>query len=141
MKKDKKKRRLAVAGALMWRISAIVLGLWFLTMSMLTVCVAQDQYDLYVADLEKESTMLSDLYVYDSEKGEHTDQLDISTLYGNASDFTFHFPVLDLPFYKGDYGHNLDNLIDNARYHSAHAAIFVFDKDNQPIFGKCSVKF
>lgn len=136
MKKDKKKRRLSVAGALMWRISAIVLGLWFLTMSMLTVIVAQDQYDLYVADLEKESTMLSDLYVYDSEKGEYTDQLDISKLYGNAREFIFHFPVLDLPFYEGDYGHNLDNLMDNARYHSAHGAIFVFDKDNQPIFGK-----
>lgn len=136
MKKDKKKRRLAVAGALMWRISAIVLGLWFLTMSMLTVIVAQDQYDLYVADLEKEFKMLSDLYVYDSEKGEHTDQLDISKLYGNASDFHLHFPVLDLPFYEGDYVHDLDNLMDNARYHSAHAAIVVFDKDNQPIFGK-----
>lgn len=136
MKKSKKKRRMSTSSALMWRITAIVLGMWFLSMSMLTVIVAQDQYDLYVKDLESEFKKLSDLYVYESDEGEDTEKFEYSKVVYNARNFDLHFPVLDLPFYEGDYVHNVDNLIDKALYNSAHAAIVVFDKDNQPIFGK-----
>lgn len=47
MKKKKKRTKLAATTAIMWRISALVLGLWAVAMSYLTVVLAQDMYDHY----------------------------------------------------------------------------------------------
>lgn len=53
MKKKKKRTKLAATTAIMWRISALVLGLWAVAMSYLTVLLAQDVYDHYEDHVER----------------------------------------------------------------------------------------
>ena len=53
MKEKKEKAKLSATAAIMWRISALVLGLWAFAMSYLTVLLAQDMYDHYEDHVER----------------------------------------------------------------------------------------
>ena len=53
MKEKKEKAKLSATAAIMWRISALVLGLWAFAMSYLTVLLAQDMYDHYEDHVEQ----------------------------------------------------------------------------------------
>ena len=145
MKKGKKqRRRLSAATAIMWRITAVVLGLWLVAMCYLTTIVAQDQYERYVEDLDRSARSredFSDWHEYDIEAEEYTNALDYRSIirYVMSRGYT-HYPELSRPF-SDDYlfldmfdsWYNMHNDLINQ---SEDWAIVVLDKSGEVLMGQ-----
>ena len=98
----KSKERPSVTKALMWRITALALGLWLVAMCYLTVIVAQDQYERYIEDFERSMRYRGDdsyWYMYDGEIEEYTRMLNYSNIIAYVMRGVYtHSPELSRPF-------------------------------------------
>ena len=133
---------MSAANALMWRIAAIVLGLWFVTMMVLTLIVADDVYYEYQKDLNSYMGELSNPYIwyqYDSDKEEITNKLNYTRIISNTDDFYVHNP--SVTFHYSDLSLYLDRLLYPVETKSVNKAVVVFDKDGQPIIGKAGYAY
>lgn len=145
MKKGKKqRRRLSAATAIMWRITAVVLGLWLVAMCYLTTIVAQDQYERYVEDLDRSVRSredFSDWHEYDKEAEEYTNALDYrSIIRGVMSRCYTHYPELSRPFSKDhivlDLFEPWYNMQSDLINQSEDWAIVVLDKSGEVLMGQ-----
>jgi signal transduction histidine kinase len=93
--KKKERRRPYVERAVLWRISALVMGLWLAGMIYLTITVAQTEY-LRFADDVKEYVSDKDRFDYDPQKDELENA---AQMLSDVRGFSFHRPKLDIPFY------------------------------------------
>ncbi|MBQ2244771.1 MAG: HAMP domain-containing histidine kinase [Oscillospiraceae bacterium] len=98
MKEKKEKAKLSATAAIMWRISALVLGLWAFAMSYLTVLLAQDMYDHYDSHIARYTARESFGQTGDPVALEREQML----LHAAAFD-SFAAHELEMPLYQNPY--------------------------------------
>ena len=134
----KEKFRISVGTALMWRISALVLGLWLIAMVFMTAVVARSIYLDYVDEVE-DYVCRDGLFDYDKEKDELGNK---SLMIAHLSSFYPDDPEIDLPLYKAylHYSRFLPrDLIDRTSKvvsDSVNWSVSVYDQDDQQILGE-----
>lgn len=98
MKKKRKRQKRTTTAALMWRISALVLGLWLVAMSYLTVILAQQMYDHYEDHVQRFTAARSFAQVGDPVGLERKEMLEHMAVFDE-----FAFDTLDIPLYRNPY--------------------------------------
>lgn len=98
MKKKRKRQKCTTTAALMWRISALVLGLWLIAMGYLTVVLAQDMYEHYEDHVQRFTSRDSFAAVGDPVGLERKEMLEHMATFDE-----FAFDTLDIPLYRNPY--------------------------------------
>lgn len=128
MKKKRGRQKRTTTAALMWRISALVLGLWLIAMSYLTVILAQQVYDHYEDHVQRYTSRHSFAEAGDPVGLERKEMLEHMATFDE-----FAFDRLDIPLYRNPYEDEYltKRILDgDLRY---DAAMVFFDSQEQKI--------
>lgn len=132
MKKIKKqKHRFSATTALMWRLTAVLLGLWFGAMCYLTFIVAQDQYEQYVewANEFMWYTQADGTLSATRDYPEHEEFVYYDNVIDRVmNEYVLHDPEVHLPLYE--------NQVSNEGRELADWAIVLCDGSRQPVVGE-----
>ena len=134
----KVKFRLGVVPALMWRITALTLGIWLIAMVYLTSVVARSIYLDYLNEVE---TYVSrdGLFDYDDKKDELENK---ELMISHRSSFYPDEPEIDLPLYKAYLYYtrflprDLTDRTGEVVANSVDWSVTVYDHDHQMIMGE-----